>query len=196
MSLLLLTLGLLVFLGSHSIRIVADPWRNAQIQKLGDKTWKGLFTVVSIVSFVLIVWAYGQSRLEPVVLWTPPFWMRHLAAGLTLPAFILLVAAYVPGNHLKARIGHPMVAGTKLWALAHLLSNGNLGDLLLFGSFLIWAIADFVSARRRDRAAGRTYPAGQGLRTALTVITGVVAWVVFARLLHAPLIGVAPFGLQ
>lgn len=193
MSLLILVIGLAVFLGAHSLRIFADPWRTAQINALGEKRWKGLFTVVSLISFAMIVWGYAEARATPVFIWSPPFWMRHAAAGLTLPAFILLVAAYVPGNHLKAKIGHPMVAGTKLWALAHLLANGNLADVLLFGSFMVWAIADFASARRRDRAQGKTYPAGQGSRTVVTVVIGLVAWVVFARVLHLALIGVAPF---
>jgi uncharacterized membrane protein len=104
------------------------------------------------------------------------------------------VAAYVPGNAIKRAIGHPMVAGVKVWALAHLLANGTLADVLLFGTFLAWAVLSFVAARRRDRAAGTTYPAGPGSRTAITVVVGLVAWAVFAFALHRPLIGVAPFG--
>ncbi len=196
MALLVLVLGLALFLGSHSLRIVAEPWRTAQIARLGEKPWKLVFTVVSLVSFAMIIWGYAEARMTPVVIWTPPFGMRHLAAALTFPAFILLVAAYVPGNKIKSVVGHPMVAGTKLWALSHLLSNGNLGDVLLFGGFLLWSITDFASARRRDRAAGRSYPAGPASRTVITVVIGVVAWLAFARFLHAPLIGVAPFGLQ
>ncbi|MBA3902545.1 MAG: hypothetical protein C0522_02540 [Rhodocyclaceae bacterium] len=124
----LLLLGLLLFLGTHSIRIVADSWRADRVAHLGENHWKGLYSLASAAGLALIVWGYGLARAEPVALWAPPGWTRHLAALLTLPAFILIAAAYVPGNRIKAAIGHPMVAGVKIWAIAHLLSNGNLAD--------------------------------------------------------------------
>ena len=190
----LLLLGLALFLGVHSTRIVADGWRTATIARVGEKPWKGIYSLLSIAGFVLLVIGYGAARQSPVVLFAPPVWTRHLAALLTIPAFVLLVAAYVPGNAIKRAIGHPMVAGVKVWALAHLLANGTLADVLLFGTFLAWAVLSFIAARRRDRAAGTTYPAGPGSRTAITVVVGLVAWAVFAFALHRPLIGVAPFG--
>jgi len=190
----LLLLGLALFLGVHSTRIVADGWRSATIARVGEKPWKAIYSLLSIAGFVLLVIGYGAARQSPVVLFAPPVWTRHLAALLTIPAFVLLVAAYVPGNAIKRTIGHPMVAGVKVWALAHLLANGTLADLLLFGTFLAWAVLGFIAARRRDRAAGTTYPAGPGSRTAITVVVGLVAWAVFAFALHRPLIGVAPFG--
>jgi uncharacterized membrane protein len=189
----LLILGLLIFLGVHSVRIVADDWRTRQIARLGPMPWKGAYAAASLLGFVLIVWGYAQARMDPVVLWIPPLWGRHLAALLTLPAFILIVAAYVPGNHLRAALGHPMLAGVKLWALAHLLASGLLSSLVLFGSFLVWAVVDFAVSRRRDRAAG-VRPAPGTLRgDAIAVVVGAVAWFVFARHLHAMLIGVQPF---
>ncbi len=190
----LLLLGLALFLGVHSTRIVAEGWRTATIARVGEKPWKAIYSLLSIAGFVLLVIGYGAARQSPVVLFVPPVWTRHLAALLTIPAFVLLVAAYVPGNAIKRTIGHPMVAGVKVWALAHLLANGTLADLLLFGTFLAWAVLGFIAARRRDRAAGTTYPAGPGSRTAITVVVGLVAWAVFAFALHRPLIGVAPFG--
>ncbi|MBK7793693.1 MAG: NnrU family protein [Betaproteobacteria bacterium] len=190
----LLIAGLLLFLGTHSLRIVADPWRARRIAQLGEGPWKGIYALVSLAGFALIVWGYGVARGAPVVVWTPPTWTRHLASLLTLPAFVLLAAAYVPGNRIKAAIGHPMVAGTKVWAFSHLLANGNLADVVLFGAFLAWAIADFVSARRRDRVAGTARPAGTTGRTLVAAGVGIVAWGVFAFLLHGPLIGVRPFG--
>lgn len=190
----LLLLGLALFLGVHSTRIVADGWRTATIARVGEKPWKAIYSLLSIAGFVLLVIGYGAARQSPVVLFAPPTWTRHLAALLTIPAFVLLVAAYVPGNAIKRAIGHPMVAGVKVWALAHLLANGTLADVLLFGTFLAWAVLGFIAARRRDRAAGTTYPAGPGSRTAITVVVGLVAWAVFAFALHRPLIGVAPFG--
>jgi len=190
----LLMLGLVLFLGVHSTRIVADGWRTATIARVGEKPWKGIYSLLSIAGFVLLVIGYGAARQSPVVLYAPPVWTRHLAALLTIPAFVLLAAAYVPGNAIKRAVGHPMMAGVKVWALAHLLANGTLADVLLFGTFLSWAVLGFIAARRRDRAAGTTYPAGPGSRTAIAVVVGLVAWAVFAFALHRPLIGVAPFG--
>lgn len=190
----ILILGLLIFLGAHSVRIFADGWRTRQLARLGEGKWKGLYSVVSAVGLVLIVWGYGLARAEPTVLWMPPLWTRHVAALLTVPAFILIVAAYVPGNRIKAGLGHPMVAGVKVWAFAHLLANGTLAGVILFGAFLAWAMADFASARRRDRRAGTVYPAGTIARDAVAVIVGLIAWAAFAFYLHGWLIGVRPFG--
>jgi uncharacterized membrane protein len=190
----LLLLGLALFLGVHSTRIVADGWRTATIARVGEKPWKGIYSLLSIAGFVLLVIGYGAARQSPVVLYAPPVWTRHLAALLTIPAFVLLAAAYVPGNAIKRAVGHPMMAGVKVWALAHLLANGTLADVLLFGTFLAWAVLGFIAARRRDRAAGTSYPAGPASRTAIAVVVGLVAWAVFAFALHRPLIGVAPFG--
>jgi uncharacterized membrane protein len=189
----LLILGLALFLGAHSVRILASGWRDAQIARLGEQRWKGAYSLLSALGLGLIVWGYGMARADPVVLWMPPPWTRHLAALLTLPVFVLLVAAYLPGSHIKARIGHPMVAGVKLWALAHLLANGNLGDVVLFGAFLAWAIADFISARRRDRRAGQTYPVCCWTRDATVAAIGLLAWALFALYGHVWLIGVRPF---
>lgn len=186
--------GLIVFLGAHSVRIVADGWRSRRIAAMGEGPWKGLFSAVSLAGFVLIVWGYGQTRIDPVELWQPPRWTAHATALLTLVAFVLIAAANVPNNHFKQVLGHPMVAGVKLWAFAHLLSNGRWGDVVLFGAILVWAIVDFASARRRDRAAGRRYPAGRVGKDAVAVVAGVAVWAVFAFLLHGPLIGVRPFG--
>jgi uncharacterized membrane protein len=190
----LLVLGLLLFLGIHSTRIVAEPWRAGSVARLGANGWKGLVSVVSIAGFVLIVWGYGLARQQPVVLWTPPVAMRHVAALLTLVSFVLVAAAYVPRNGIKARIGHPMVVGVKVWAFAHLIANGTLADMLLFGAFFFWAVLSFRAARGRDRASGATRGAGHLGATMATVVVGVVAWAVFAFWAHGALIGVRPFG--
>ena len=191
----LLIIGLAIFLGGHSVRIFADHWRQRQIARLSEKKWKLGIALLSAVGLALIVWGYGVAREAPVVLWNPPAGMRHLAALLTLIAFIFLAAAYVPRNHIKARFHHPMVLGVKIWAFAHLLANGTLADLLLFGSFLAWAVLSFIAARRRDRAAGTTYSAGTAKGTSMTVAVGIVAWAAFAFWLHGLLIGVRPFGV-
>jgi uncharacterized membrane protein len=190
----LLLLGLVLFLGTHSVRIFADGWRAQRVSAMGLNAWKGVYSVVSIAGFVLIVYGYAAARLEPVVLYSPPVWTRHLASLLTIPAFILLVAAYVPGTRIKRAVGHPMVLGVKTWALAHLLANGMLADVLLFGAFLVWAVLDYIAARKRDRAAGTVYVVGPITRDIVAVVVGLVAWAAFAMWLHRVLIGIGPFG--
>jgi uncharacterized membrane protein len=189
-----LILGLVLFLGVHSVRIFANGWRDAQVASMGELRWKGLYALFSALGLGLIIWGYGMARADAIGLWNPPVWTRHLTALLTVPVFILLVAAYLPGSHIKAKIGHPMVAGVKIWALAHLLANGNLADVALFGAFLAWAVANFVSARRRDRIAGRSYVAQGWSRDAAVAGIGLLAWAGFAFWGHAWLIGVKPFG--
>ena len=188
----LLILGLVLFLGVHSTRIVAEGWRDATIRRVGEGRWKGLYTLVSLAGFALLVWGFGLARQQPVLLWSPPFFTRHLAWLLTLIAFILLAATYVPRNAIKARLHHPMVLGVMLWALAHLLANGNLADVLLFGSFGVWAALSFRAARARDRAARTLYPAGTASGTAMVIAIGIAAWFVFAFWAHGLLMGVRP----
>jgi uncharacterized membrane protein len=190
----LLLLGLVLFLGTHSVRIFADGWRAQRVSAMGLNAWKGVYSVLSIAGFVLIVYGYAAARLEPVVLYSPPVWTRHLASLLTIPAFILLVAAYVPGTRIKRAVGHPMVLGVKTWAVAHLLANGMLADVLLFGAFLAWAVLDYIAARKRDRVAGTVYVVGPITRDIVAVVVGLVAWAVFAMWLHRVLIGIGPFG--
>jgi len=189
-----LILGLIIFLGTHSVRIVNEDWRSRSCARIGEPLWKGLFALVSLVGFGLIVWGFGLARQHPVQLWSPPLAMRHLGSLLTLISFVLLAAAYVPGNIIKERIRHPMVLGVKVLAAAHLLSNGNAAHLILFGSFLLWAIADFSAARRRDRASGTRYPGGTAGATGITVALGVGAWIAVTLWLHGMLIGVRPLG--
>ena len=189
-----LIVGLLMFLGTHSVRIFAEDWRNKQIAQRGENAWMGFYSIISLIGFVLLVYGYGQARLEPLVIWQPPVWTKHLAALLTLPAFILLVAAYVPGTKIKTMIGHPMVLGVKLWALAHLLANGTLADIILFGSFLLWSILDYRASRQRDKAASTAYQATGVSRDIIAIVVGIIAWVAFAIVLHNWLIGVKPFG--
>jgi uncharacterized membrane protein len=190
----LLILGLVLFLGAHSVRIVADDWRTKRVAAMGEGPWKAVYSIVAIAGFVLIAWGYGEARTAPTVLYAPPVWTKHLAALLTWPAFVLLAASKTPGTRIKAAVGHPMVVGTKIWAFAHLISNGTLADVLLFGSFLAWAVLDYTAARRRDRRAGTTYAVGPISRDLIAVVVGTVAWVAFALWLHGPLIGVRPFG--
>ena len=190
----ILILGLVIFVGVHSIRLAAPSWRAVQIARLGERGWKGLYSVASIVGFVLIVWGYALARRTPTVLWTPPLGIRHLTALLVLVAFILIFAAYVPANRMKRAIGHPMMVGVAIWALGHLLANGTVNAVVLFGVFLIWGAAGALVSRRRDQAAGVRYPAGTLAGDAKVVIIGLVAWAIFAFVLHRWLIGVNPLG--
>jgi uncharacterized membrane protein len=191
---IVLILGLIIFLGAHSVRIYADSWRAAQIDRLGLAVWKGVFGLVSIAGLTLTAIGFGQARLESSLLWVTPIGLRHLAGLLILIAFVLMAAAYTPGTRIKAKIGHPMVAGVKAWAFAHLLVNGSVADVLLFGSFLVWAALDFRSARSRDRLAGTRYPDGTLKQDLVAVAAGVIAWAVFAFWLHGWLFNVRPFG--
>jgi uncharacterized membrane protein len=189
-----LILGLVLFLGVHSVRIFGDGLRTAAMQRLGAGGYKGLYTLLSLLGFALIVWGYGLARQQPVPLWAPQLWARHLAALLTLISLILLAAAYVPGNGIKSRVHHPMVLGVKVWAFAHLLANHTLADVALFGGFALWAVLNFRSARARDRATGTVYPSGRLGMTVLTVLVGTAAWVAIALWAHVRLFGVAPMG--
>ena len=189
----LLVLGLVLFLGMHSVRIFAEGWRTRCIARWGEMGWKGAYSVVSLIGFALIVWGFAQARLQPVVLWSPPAMLKHLNSLFTLAAFIGVAAAYVPRNRIRARLHHPMILGVKLWAFGHLLATGTLADLVLFGAFLLWAVLDFRAARRRDRALGTVYAPGTMGPTVIAVLVSVLAWAVFAFWLHAAWIGVAPF---
>ena len=189
---LLLIVGLLIFLGVHSLRICADDWRRRQLARLGEKRWKALYAVVSIVGFVLICWGFGLARQHPGRLYAPPLALIHLNALFTLVAFVLVAAAYVPRNRIKARLGHPMLLGVKVWAFGHLLATGMLHDVVLFGAFLLWALVLYPVSRRRDRRAGTTYPAGTLKGDVLAALIGLAAWIAFAFWLHLWLIGVNP----
>ncbi len=193
----LLIAGLVIFLGMHSIRIFAEPTRQRLIERIGEMPYKGLYTVISLIGFFLIVYGYGEARVTTTPVWNPPMAMRHLAALLTLLAFVLLAASYVPGNRIKRALGHPMILSVKVWAIAHLLANGTVADILLFGAFLLWSVLDFRAARMRDRDAGTKPAAVAGVsmaRDVATVLAGVIGWVVFALWLHGWLIGIRPFG--
>ncbi|WP_265948021.1 NnrU family protein [Dechloromonas sp. A34] len=191
---LILLIGLLLFLATHSIRIVAEGWRGRQIARLGEKPWKGLYALLSALGLGLTVWGFGLAGAEAQFLWHPPRWTGHLAALLTLPAFVLLVAAYVPGSRIKAVVGHPMILGVAIWAFAHLIANGRTHAMVLFGAFFIWAVLDFAAARRREPTAEAKARSGTAARDALVVIIGAAAWALFAAYLHGWLIGVRPFG--
>jgi uncharacterized membrane protein len=183
-----LILGLLAFLGLHSVRRLAPGWRAARIAAIGGNAWKGLYSLVSIAGFVLLVWGYGQARSEPLAMvWLPPAGMEHATALLVTAAFVLLAAAYVPRNHFKSGLGHPMMLAVAVWAFAHLLVNGSLHDMVLFGAFLLWALFVFQAAFRSEPP---TRSGASWLGTFLSVVIGIAAAGLFAHFLHARWIGV------
>ena len=190
-----LILGLLLFLGVHSLSIVSPAGRDRLVDRLGENAFKGLYSLVSLVGLGLIVWGYGLAREAPVLLYALPGGFRHLAALLMLPVFVLLLAAYLPGR-IKTAAKHPMLLAVKLWALSHLLAQsvtgGTLADVLLFGGFLVWAVADRVSLRRRTVRAVPALPSGGN--DAIAVVGGLVLYALTVFWAHAWLFGVRPFG--
>jgi uncharacterized membrane protein len=186
---LILVLGLVLFFGLHSIRVFAEGWRTATIARIGERPWKAFYSVISIAGFVMIVWGYGAARNQ-VPLWDPPAAMRHVTAVLMLPVFVLFLATYIPRNGIRGRLHHPMLFSIKLWAFAHLVSNGNLADVLLFGGFLAWAILVLGAATKRDREAARVYEPGTAAATIACVLAGMALYAAFVFGLHAWLIGV------
>lgn len=186
----LLILGLVIFLGVHSLSIVSRPTRESMVARYGEGAFKGLYSILAVVGFVLIVWGYGEARESPVIVWDPPVFMRHISATLMLFVFPLLFAAYLPGR-IKAAVKHPMLAAVKIWAFAHLIANGTLADIVLFGAFLAWAVVDRISVKRR----GVVVAGGGSVRNdILAVVLGLAVYLLFTFWLHAWLFGVSPFG--
>lgn len=187
---LVLSLGLVIFLGAHSVRIVGPGWREAVMARRGKRAWLLSYAAVSLLGLVLIVWGYGLARLDPVSLYTPPAGLRHLALLLLLPVFPLLIAAYVPG-YIRAKLGHPMLIATILWGAAHLMANGTLADMLLFGGIALWATVDWVSVLRRTVGA-TALQTPEVKNDAIAVAGGLAVYAAFVAGLHAWLFGVSP----
>ena len=184
--------GLLLFLGIHSISIVVPAARDRCVKRVGAGTWKGLYAVLSLASFALLLYGYGLARHVSSVLYVPPSWLRVIALIVMLPVFPLALAAYLPGR-IQTAVRHPLLAATKAWALAHLLANGTLADVLLFGGFLVWAITDRVSLERRAPRPIATAPPRRW-NDAIAVALGLALYAAFLAGLHRLLIGVSPLG--
>jgi len=200
-----LILGLVLFLGAHSTRIFAENWRQATLERLGEKAYKGVYTLVSLVGFGLMVFGFDQVRWDSPLLWAPPVWVKHAAALLMLLSLVLLASAYTPRNAIKVKLHHPMVLSVKVWALAHLLANPRLADVVLFGAFLLWSVLNFRAARQRDRLAAASEQAGEGsaaLQPEISISAtwraigiGVVVWAFLLSRGHTWLFGVSPMGM-
>lgn len=186
----ILVVGLIIFLGIHSISIFAPAFRDGMAARLGARPWRGVYSLISLIGFALLIWGYGLARLEPVVLYNPPFWTRHVTAVLMLPVFPLFLAPYFPGR-IKAALKHPMLVAVKLWALAHLISNGMLADVVLFGGFLAWAVADRISYKHRTQRPLQGAPPAPR-NDIIVVVVGFVLYILFVLWLHQRLFGVQP----
>jgi uncharacterized membrane protein len=190
---LYLILGLVVFLGIHSIRIVAPQWRNAQLASMGEGKWKGLYSIASVIGFILLIWGYSVARPEAAFLYEPPVWMKHVTLTLMLFSFVFLGVSQVPAGRIKAAVRHPMLLAVKIWAFAHLLANGDAASLLLFLGLLAWAVIDRISVKRRE-ASGEmptVISAGPVTNDLIGVGLGVVLYVLFVWKLHEWLFGVS-----
>lgn len=183
-------LGLIIFLGVHSVSIVGDSWRNQMARKIGEGPWKVLYSIVSVFGFFLIVWGYGPASSESIELYTPQLWLQHLSLVLLLPVFPLLVAAYFPGR-IKTLTRHPMLLATMLWAAAHLLSNGSLVNVILFSSILAWAALDRMSLQHRQTRPTPGAPSAR-YNDAIALVLGFTLYFAFIFYLHQLLLGVSP----
>jgi uncharacterized membrane protein len=188
----ILIIGLAIFLGMHSIAMVAPGFRARAVARMGERGWRGLYAVLSAVGFGALIYGFHLARLEPRVLYVPPGWMRYVTFLLMLPVFPLAFAAYLPGR-IQTAMKHPLLAAVKFWALAHLLANGTLADLLLFGGFLAWAVCDRISLKGRTLRVARAVPRG-GYNDVIAIILGLALYAIFIGWAHVRLFGVSPLG--
>jgi len=192
---LVLVVGLAIFLGVHSVSMVAPEWRSATIVRMGERPWKGVYSLASTVGLALIIVGYGMARRDPLILYAPPAALRHLTLVVMLPVFPLLFAAYMPGR-IRAAAKHPFLLAVKIWAFAHLLANGTVADVLLFGGFLAWAVADRISVKRRPAAQTHEVPAAppSAANDAIALVGGLVVYAVVLLWAHRWIVGVSPLG--
>lgn len=188
----ILLLGLVIFLGIHSLSILNKPWRDRTAARMGELPFKGIYSLISLLGFVLIVWGYGLARTEPVIVYLPPAWIKHLVMLLMLPFFILFLATYFSGK-IKTTVKHPTLISVKLWALAHLLANGMLADIVLFGSFLAWAVVDRIAVKKRSTPIGMMR-SDFNRNDIISIVGGMGLYVLFVLKLHGFLIGIPLVG--
>jgi uncharacterized membrane protein len=192
MGLAVLILGLLVFIAGHALTMARGA-RAALIARLGEAAYKIIYSLVSIIGIALIVWGYSEYRaMGWVQIWNPPGFMRHVTVALMWPSIICFAAAYSPG-YIKTTLKHPMLVGVKLWAFAHLLANGDLGSIVLFGAVLAWAVVDRISLKRRKDPGGPPIPVGGWKNDVVAVIAGTLVYLALGFVFHPLVIGVPAF---
>lgn len=190
---LILIMGLVIFFCVHSVRLVAPEWRASNMLQNGAMRWRIRFGMITLLATAFIIMGYMQMRMAPVWLWFPPVWTRHLAGLLMLVALFFVGSALVPNTTMKKKVGYPMLIAVKIWAFSHLISNDNLADIIVFGSFLIWSIVSFAVYRRRDRKAGVVRDQESGVQFDLAAFTfAMVSWFIMVFYLHEAVIGVSP----
>jgi uncharacterized membrane protein len=186
-------LGLVIFLGAH-VFVTMRNERAMLVARLGEWPYRGLFSLVSIIGIVLIGYGFASYRAAgPVALWYPPAWTRHIVEALMWPACIMVVAAYIPGN-IRRVLKHPMLAGVKTWAFAHLCANGDLGGVILFGSVLAWAVYDRITLKRRGDSGAPPIPDGGGKNDIIAIAVGTILYLALGFVFHPIVIGVPAFG--
>jgi uncharacterized membrane protein len=191
----LLVLGLVIFLGLHSTRIVSESGREKAIARFGEGAWKGIYSLVSAVGFILIVYGFAQARRAAPELWTPPAGARHATMLLMLAALILLASYLFKRSHITAAVHHPMLWAVLAWSLGHLIANGSAADVLLFGAFFVWSVADLLSAYRRERRDVFIYPKPEWTATVGAVVVGLIVYAILLDGLHLWLFGVSPLAM-
>lgn len=191
----LLVFGLVIFLGVHSVRIFGESGRQRSIARLGEQPWKGVYSLLSLAGFVMIVWGFAEARWTAPMIWAPPVWTRHIALLMMLFSMILLGAYGLKTSHVAVAVHHPMLWAVVVWSAAHLIANGSAADVVLFGAFLGWSLLDLQSNYARDRAKGIVYPAPSWGATIGAVAVGAVLWIVLLAGLHRWLFGVSPLAM-
>jgi uncharacterized membrane protein len=188
----ILILGLIVVLGTHSLKVFAPAWRLALVNRLGDGPYKAVNSLVSLIGLILIVWGFGLAWQDPAFVYAPPSWGRHVAMALMVPALILAFASGFPASWIKRYVAHPLLAATMLWAVAHLFANGDLAGVVLFAAILIWAVVDrlFQSAAPAPAAV----PTAPGKGDYAAIAAGLALYAALVGGLHFWLFGVSPVG--
>ena len=185
-------LGLVIFLGAH-VFVTMRNERAVLVARFGEWPYRGLFSLVSIVGIVLIAYGFASYRAAGfIIVWNPPAWTRHIVEALMWPASIMIVAAYIPGN-IKRVLKHPMLAGVKTWAFAHLCANGDLGGIILFASVLAWAVYDRITLKRRSDAGAPPIPVGGAINDLIAIIVGTIVYFALGFVFHPVVIGVPAF---
>ena len=197
----LMIAGLILFLGSHSLGIFAHDTRAVLLTRLGRNSYRGIYSLVSLIGLFCISKGYPDALASMDWGWNAPIFTKHIAALLMLFACILLVSTYIPNNYIKGKLKHPMILSVKVWALAHLLANGQGANIILFGSFLVWAVLYFRIMRKRDKKAFidttstpnlEQTPSYCGVATVASLVVGAAFWAVMILGLHYTLFGVYP----
>lgn len=183
----LLIVGLILFLGIHSVRVFAPDFRENFIANRGEGAWKGLYTAISLIGLVVLIYGFGQARIDNVFFYSSPTWMSHIQLLLMIPAMILFIASQFPAGRIKKAVKNPMLIGVKIWAIGHLLVNGDLASWLVFGSFLVWAVLVVISTKKR----GQTFPDETSTKAdVFSVVIGLGVWAAIVFWLHERFIGV------